>query len=163
MFFKVCKIVSAQKLIQTKKDADSWEIEQSQPSIILISFAESNLRLFFWFLNRCSRFGRLDNSRHRKYEAQERWGNVQMGWRIDREWDDESTCQANRRRGCLKASSQRWRSGIRGRSLLKRHLRRHLKGKQRWESESETHEGRKSEGNFVFCRRRRWRGPLQRD
>ncbi len=112
---KVCGVVSAQKSIRAGKDGGSWKIEPSTPSISPNAFAESNLHLFPWFLDRWSRLDRLDNSCHRKYRARARLGGVRVGWRIDREWDDESTCQANRRRGGLRASPQRWRSKIRGR------------------------------------------------
>jgi len=115
MPFKVCEIVSAQKSIRAGKDDGSWKIESSTLSIFFNAFAESNLHLFSWFLNRWSRLDRLDNSCHRKYRARARLEDVRMRWRIDREWNDESTCQANRRRERLKASSQRWRSKIRGR------------------------------------------------
>ncbi len=110
---KVCEVVSAQKSIRAGKGGGSWKIEPSTPSISPNAFAESNLHLFPWFLNRWSRLGRLDNSCHRKYRARARLGGVRVGWRIDRGWDDESTCQANRRRERLRASPQRWRSKIR--------------------------------------------------
>ena len=51
MPFKVCEIVSAQKLIRAGEGDDSWKIEQSKPSIFPISFAESNLHIFPLFLN----------------------------------------------------------------------------------------------------------------
>ena len=82
---KVCGIVSAQKSIRAGEGDGRWAIEQPNPSISLNPFAESNLRLFPWFLNRWSRLGRLDNRCHRKYRARERLVGVRSWVRIDRE------------------------------------------------------------------------------
>ena len=76
MFLKVCEIVSASKSIRAKKDDERWAIEQTKSSIFSHSIAESNLRLFSWFLNRWSRLSRLYNCCHRKYCAWERLADV---------------------------------------------------------------------------------------
>ena len=83
--FKVCKIVSAQKSIRAKKDADSWKIEQSQLSISSSSFAESNLHIFPKFLNRWTDLNRLYNLLQRKFFIREHLVEVQDWWSIDRE------------------------------------------------------------------------------
>jgi len=106
MSLKVCEIVSAQKSIQARKDDDSWKIKSSTLSIFLNAFAESNLHLFPWFLNRSSHLDQLNNSCHRKYWAQEHLKSIQVRWWIDWEWNDESTCQANHYQERLRASSQ---------------------------------------------------------
>ena len=85
MSFKVCEIVSAQKSIRARKDADSWEIEQSQPSIFSISFAESNLRIFPKFLSRWTDLDRLYNLRQRKFFIREHLVEVRDWWSINRE------------------------------------------------------------------------------
>ncbi len=43
---KVCGVVSAQKSIRAGEDGDRRKIEQPNPSISPIAFAESNLRVF---------------------------------------------------------------------------------------------------------------------
>ncbi len=77
---KVCEIVSAQKSIRAKEDVDSWEIKQSQLSIFLISFAESNLHLFSKFLNHWSDLDQLYNLRQRKFFIREHLVEVQNIW-----------------------------------------------------------------------------------
>ncbi len=69
MLFKVCEVVSALKSIRAKEDDERWAIKQSKSSIFSHSFAESNLRLFSWFLNCWSCLSRLDNCCQRKYCA----------------------------------------------------------------------------------------------
>ncbi len=113
MSFKVCEIVSAQKLIRARKDDDSWAIERSKPSISLIAVVESNLHIFELFLKRWSRLSWLYNCCHRKYRARARLVEIRSRWRIDRETDDESTCQDNRCRNRWKRHLLRWRSRIR--------------------------------------------------
>ncbi len=83
MFLKVYKIVSVHMLIQVRKDADSWKIEQSQPSIFSISFAESNLHLFLRFLNRWTDLNWLYNLHQRKFFIREHLVEVQDWWSID--------------------------------------------------------------------------------
>ena len=117
MSFKVCEVVRAQESIRAGEDDDSWAIASSKPSIFLMTFAKSNLRLFPWFLNRWSCLDRLDDSCHRKYRARERLVEVRDWWRIDRKTDDESTCQGNRRRDRWEHHQSRWRSRIRDRSF----------------------------------------------
>ncbi len=104
MFFKVCKIVSALKSIQARKDESSWAIESIKSLIFSNAFAASNLRIFRKFLKRWSCLDRLYDSCHRKYWAQERLVEIRSIWRIDRKTYDESTCQDNRRRKRLRAS-----------------------------------------------------------
>jgi len=86
--FKVCEVVSAQKSIRTRKDADSEMIEQSQPSIFSISFAESNLHIFPKFLNRWIDLDQLYNLRQRKFFIRKHLVEVQDRWSINRETDD---------------------------------------------------------------------------
>ena len=81
MLFKVCEIVSALKSIQARKDDECWAIKQSKSSISSHSFAESNLRLFSWFLNCWSRLSQLDNCCQRKYCAQARLVNVRAEYK----------------------------------------------------------------------------------
>ncbi len=88
MPFKVCEIVSAQKSIRAKKDADSWAIEQSQPSIFSTSFAESKLHIFSKFLNRWTDLDQLYNLRQRKFFIREHLVDVRDRWSINRETDD---------------------------------------------------------------------------
>ena len=88
MSFKVCEIVSVQKSIQAKNDADSWAIEQSQFSISSTSFAESNLHIFLKFLNRWADFDRLYNLRQRKFFIREHLVDVRDRWLIDWKTDD---------------------------------------------------------------------------
>ncbi len=73
---KVCEIVSASKSIRAGEGDERWATEQAKPSIFPHPFAESNLRLFPWFLNRWSRLSRLDNCCQRKYCARERLADV---------------------------------------------------------------------------------------
>ncbi len=73
---KVCEIVSASKSIRAGEGDERWATEQAKPSIFSHPFAESNLRLFSWFLNRWSRLSRLYNCCHRKYCARERLSDV---------------------------------------------------------------------------------------
>ncbi len=70
MLFKVYEIVDVQKLIQARKDDDSWVIEWSKSSISFIVVATSNLHIFQWFLKHWSHLSRLYNCHHRKYWAQ---------------------------------------------------------------------------------------------
>ncbi len=102
MSLKVCEIVSAQKLIQVKKDDDSWAIEQSKSSIFFIAVVESNLHIFELFLKRWSRLSRLYNCCHRKYQAQARLVKIQDRWWIDRKADDESMYQDDHHRNWWK-------------------------------------------------------------
>ncbi len=118
MSLKVCEIVSAQKLIRAEEDDDSWAIERSKSSIFLIAVAESNLHIFRLFLKRWSRLSRLYNCCHRKYRARARLVEVRSRWRIDRETDDESTCQDDHRRDRWERHLLRWRSKIRDSVLL---------------------------------------------
>ncbi len=111
---KVCGVVRAQESIRAGEGDGSWAIAPPKPSISPMAFAESNLRLFPWFLNRWSCLDRLDDSCHRKYRARERLVEVRGWWRIDRGAGDGSTCQGDRRRGRWKRHQSRWRSGIRG-------------------------------------------------
>ena len=70
MLFKVYEIVDVQKLIQARKDDDSWVIEWSKSSISFIVVATSNLHIFQWFSKHWSHLSRLYNCHHRKYWAQ---------------------------------------------------------------------------------------------
>lgn len=85
MSFKVCEIVSVQKLIQTKEDDDSWKIEQLKSSISLIAFVELNQRIFQWFLNHWVHLAWLYNCHHRKFFIREWHCNVWEKWSIDQE------------------------------------------------------------------------------
>ncbi len=80
---KVCEIISAQKSIRARKDADSWKIEQFQLSIFSISFAESNLRIFPKFLSRWTDFNRLYNLHQQKFFVREHLVEVRDWWSID--------------------------------------------------------------------------------
>ena len=110
---KVCGVVSAQELIRAGEGGGSWAIERPKPSISPIAVAGSNLHIFGLFLKRWSRLSRLYNCCHRKYRAQARLVEIRDRWRIDREADDESTCQDNRHRNRWKRHLLRWRSKIR--------------------------------------------------
>ncbi len=113
MPFKVCEIVSAQELIRAGEDADSWEIERSNPSISPILFAESNLPIFPVFLNRWTRLGRLYNLRRRKFFVRGRLCEVRGWWPTDREGDLASRRRPSGGRISLGLMTQRMMSGKR--------------------------------------------------
>ncbi len=81
---KVCEVVSAQKSIRAGEDADSWKIEQPQPSISPTPFAESNLHIFPEFLNRWTGPDWLYNHRQRKFFIRGHLVGVRGWWPIDR-------------------------------------------------------------------------------
>ena len=104
MSFKVCKVISALKSIQVRKDESSWAIKSIKSLIFSNAFAASNLRIFREFLKRWSRLDRLYDSCHRKYQARERLVEIQSIWWIDWRTYDESMCQNDRCWEELKAS-----------------------------------------------------------
>ncbi len=113
MPFKVCKIVSASKSIQAKKDDDSWAIKSIKFFIFLNAIAASNLRIFRRFLKRWSHLDRLYDSCHRKYWARDHLVKIRSIWWIDRKHMTNHHVKMNRHQKNWEHHMLIWRSEIR--------------------------------------------------